>query len=46
MLMVKLMIILFHLKLDKFYYTGIMNQLKTICFDLIFCSYKNELLLV
>ena len=32
MLMVGLLIILFHLKLDKFYCLGVMNQLKVICF--------------
>ena len=39
--MVDLMIILFHLKLDKFFCTGVMNQLKVICYD-FFCSYKNS----
>ena len=43
--MVDLMIILFHLKLDKFYYIEAMNCLKVICYD-FFCLCKNELLLV
>ena len=41
MLMVGLMVILFYLKLDEFYYSGAMNWLKVICHDL-----PNELLLV
>ena len=40
MLMVKLMIVLFHLKLDKFHGTGVMNQLKVICYDLFFVHIK------
>ena len=36
--MVGLMIILFHLKLDKFYSIGAMNQLKMIYYDLFFSS--------
>ena len=44
MLMVNLMIILFHLKLEKFYCIAAMNQLKIICYYLFFCSCKNELL--
>ena len=36
MLMVDLTIILFHLKLDKLYCIGVMNQLKMISFDLFF----------
>ena len=32
--------ILFHLKLDKFYCIGVMNQLKMICYDLIFVHIK------
>ena len=38
MLMVDLVIILVHLKLDKFYCIGAMNYLKVICYDLFFCS--------
>ena len=34
--MVDLMIILFHLKLDKFYCFRNMNYLKVICYDLLF----------
>ena len=36
-------------KLDNFFYTGVMSSLQVICYDLfflIFCLYKNELLLV
>ena len=44
MLMVDLMIILFHLKLDKFYCIGAMNQLEMICYDFFICSYKIEFL--
>ena len=40
MLMVDLMIILFNLKLHKFYYIGAMNQLKMICYDLFFVHIK------
>ena len=36
MLMVDLIIILFNLKLDRFYCIGAMNQLKMICYDLLF----------
>ena len=39
------MIILFHIKLDKFYYIVVMNQSKVMCYDSFFCSDKNELLL-
>ena len=45
MLMLDLIIILYHLKLDKFYCIRAMNYLKMICYDLLFCSYKNESLL-
>ena len=38
MLMVDLMIIILHLKLNKFYCIGALH------YDLFFCSYKNELL--
>ena len=34
------MIILFHLKLDKFYYIGVMNYLKVTCCDLFFVHIK------
>ena len=40
MLMVDLIIILFHLKLDKFYRIGVMNQLKVICYDSSFVHMK------
>ena len=32
------------LKLETFYCIGVMNQLKMIYYDLVFCSYDNELL--
>ena len=38
MLMVELMIIPFHLKLDKFYCIGVMNKLKVICYNLFFLT--------
>ena len=41
----RLMIILFHLKLNEFYRIAVMDSLKVICYDLFFCSYKSELLL-
>ena len=34
------MIILFHLKLDKFYCIGVMNRLKIIFYDLFFVHIK------
>ena len=41
--MVNLMIILFHLKLNKFYCIGVINQFKVICFNLLFfCLYKKN----
>ena len=40
MLMVDLMIILFHPKLDKFYCIGAMNQFNVICYDLLFVHMK------
>ena len=40
MLMIYLMIILFHLKLDKFYYIEARNSLKIICCDLFFVRIK------
>ena len=43
LLMVDLMIILFHLKLEKFNCIGCYELVDS---DLSFCSYKNELLLV
>ena len=33
MLVVNLMIILFHIKFEKFYCTGVMNYLKVTCYD-------------
>ena len=41
MLIVNLIIILFHIKLDRFYRIGAMNEMKVICYE--FCPYKNEL---
>ena len=38
--MANLMIILFHLKLDKFYYIGVMNYLKVTCCNLFFVHIK------
>ena len=38
--MADLVIILFHLKSDKFYCIRAMNKLKMICCDLFFCSCK------
>ena len=40
MLMVDLMFVLFRLKLDKFYFIGVMDQLKIICYDLSFVHIK------
>ena len=40
MLMVSLMIILFRLKLNKFYCSGVMNYLEMICYDLFFVHIK------
>ena len=46
MLVVNVMIILFHLKLDRFYYIGAMNEKKVIYEIIFFVSIKHELLLV
>ena len=49
-MVVNLMIILFHLKLDRFYGIGVMDQKKVILIKkkmrLFFVSIKHELLLV
>ena len=43
-LMIDLMIILFHLKLDKLYFVGDMNLLKVLCYDFFFFFGKISIL--